>query len=121
MSGFQFTPWGIEPINGGQPAVRSPEAEPPDAEAIAPAVAAPAPVTAPSAAPVTAPSAAPVPRAVIATSPRGVVAAARARIKEIKAELRHKRRLERELAELQRLVKAAKSKPQPSVRALRTA
>lgn len=58
------------------------------------------------------PSAAPI------TSPRSVLKAARARVKQIRAELKNKRALERELAELERLIKAAREKPS-NVRALK--
>lgn len=55
-----------------------------------------------------------------ATSPRTVVASARARVKEIKTELKRLRALQKELGELERLLKAAKQKPTPSVRPLRS-
>lgn len=52
------------------------------------------------------------------TSPRGVIKSARARVKQIRAELKNKRALERELAELERLIRAAREKPS-NVRALK--
>jgi hypothetical protein len=52
-------------------------------------------------------------------SPRGVLKAARARAKAIRVELRQHEALKRELAELERLIQAAKQKPEPKVRALR--
>lgn len=51
--------------------------------------------------------------------PRAVLKAARARTKEIRAELRRMKALQKELAELERLLKAARQKPQAPVRALR--
>lgn len=54
------------------------------------------------------------------TSPRSVIAGARARVKEIKTELKRLRALQTELGELERLLKAAKQKPTPSVRSLRS-
>lgn len=51
--------------------------------------------------------------------PREVVKAARARAKDIRAELRHHETLKRELAELERLIAAAKQKPESKLRALR--
>jgi hypothetical protein len=60
---------------------------------------------------------APTPTVPIA-SPRSVLNAARARVKQIRAELKNKRALERELAELERLIKAAREKPS-NVRALK--
>lgn len=53
-------------------------------------------------------------------SPRTVIAGARARVKEIKTELKRMRALQSELSELERLLKAAKQKPTPSVRPLRS-
>ena len=50
--------------------------------------------------------------------PGDVVKAARARIREIKTELKAHAKLKRELAELERLVKAAKEKPRASIRAI---
>lgn len=50
-------------------------------------------------------------RPVAATSPRSVIASARARVKEIRAELKRMRALQTELGELERLLKAAKQKP----------
>ena len=51
--------------------------------------------------------------------PRAVLKAACARVKEIRAELRRMKALQKELAELERLLKAARQKPQAPVRALR--
>lgn len=62
--------------------------------------------------------AAPVAQRSAPIGPRDVVRAAKARIKEIKSELRNHGALKRELAELERLVQAAK-KPVASVRELR--
>lgn len=69
-------------------------------------------------APERAPVAAPQKRAASTIGPRDVVRAAKARIKDIKAELRTHAALKRELAELERLVAAAK-KPVATVRELR--
>jgi len=55
-----------------------------------------------------------------ATSPKSVIASAKARVKQIKAELKRLRSLQSELGELERLLKAAKQKPTPSVRPLRS-
>lgn len=52
------------------------------------------------------------------TSPRAVIKAAKARVKQIRAELKNKRALERELAELERLIRASREKPS-NVRALK--
>lgn len=54
-------------------------------------------------------------------SPRTVLQAARARIREIKAELKRHAKLERELKQLQRLVDAANGKTLAPVRAIETA
>ena len=52
--------------------------------------------------------------------PGNLIKAAKARIRDIRAELRNKKRLERELAELERLVAAAK-KPLAAVRPIDSA
>ncbi len=53
-------------------------------------------------------------------SPGNVIASAKARVKELRAELRRMKSLQKELAELERLLKAAKQKPTASVRPLRS-
>jgi|1185.fasta_scaffold00702_4 hypothetical protein len=55
----------------------------------------------------------------IASTPGAVIKAARDRVKAIRVELKRHAALQRELAELERLLKAAKQKPEPKVRALR--
>lgn len=50
-------------------------------------------------------------RATAITTPKDVVKAARARLREIDAEVKRLRKLEREGAELRRLLAAAKAKP----------
>jgi microsomal dipeptidase-like Zn-dependent dipeptidase len=56
--------------------------------------------------------------AVTDSSPRGVVKAAKARVKAIRAELKNMKALQKELAELERLIDAAK-KPLAPVRDIR--
>ena len=58
------------------------------------------------------------PLALDAVSPRGVVKAAKARVRAIRAELRNMKALQKELAELERLIQAAK-KPLAAVRDIR--
>lgn len=55
-----------------------------------------------------------------ASSPRAVIKAAGARVKQIKVELRRMAALKKELDELERLLRAAKQKPEQRIRALRT-
>lgn len=52
-------------------------------------------------------------------STQNVLTLARARVREIKGELKRMRALERELAELQRLIKAAKEKPAAKLTSIR--
>ncbi len=52
-------------------------------------------------------------------SPRSVIKAAKARVKELRAEMKRMKLLQRELAELERLLKAASEKPKSVVRSLR--
>lgn len=54
----------------------------------------------------------------VALHPADVVKAAKARAKNIRVELRNMKRLERELAELERLIAAAKQKPVAVVRSI---
>lgn len=54
------------------------------------------------------------------SGPGAVLKAAKARIKALKRELRQVPKLEKELAELERLVAAAEQKPTPKVRPLRS-
>lgn len=70
-----------------------------------------------------APTAQPAPiRQPVITGPRAVVKAARARIKDIRRELKKHAALKTELAELERLVAAAKTRPQATtIRAVRHA
>lgn len=55
------------------------------------------------------------------TGPGEIVKAARARVKQIRAELKKHTALKKELAELERLIAAAKAKPAPKVRSLKAA
>ncbi len=64
-------------------------------------------------------AAAPAVPAAAGASLGSVIKAAKSRVKDIKAELEHHRVLQKELAELERLLKAAKQKP-TSVRPLRS-
>ena len=57
--------------------------------------------------------------ATIASSPRAVIKAARERATAIRRELKRMAALKRELEELERLLSAAKQKPEAKVRALR--
>ncbi len=110
MSGFEVTPFGIVPI--GTPHVQTPEeaarylvhreqeaVEPKALESIR---------TAAKLAP-----AKPL-------RPGDLIRSVRVRIREIKAELKHLGALQNELQELERLLQAAKQKPKPSVRPLRS-
>jgi uncharacterized protein with von Willebrand factor type A (vWA) domain len=56
------------------------------------------------------------PPSTTALRPKDVVKAAKARVREIRAELRHMKRLEQQLGELERLIAAAKHKPVALVR-----
>jgi hypothetical protein len=56
------------------------------------------------------------PQGIPITSPGAVLKAAKARAQQIRAELRNKKTLEKELAELERLIAAAKGKPIAVVR-----
>ncbi len=121
VGGFQSTPFGLFDLGAAAP-TQAPNEQ-------APGIALVAPEAQPVATPVHRPplagpiavhrgsKSAPAP----ATNPRAVIAAAKARVKEIRAELKNKRALERELAELERLLKAAREKPKSTVRALRSA
>lgn len=124
MSGFEMSPFGMVPI--GTPSLNNatPEfaaqfvvkADYGNGETFT--------ITTPESAKVAALPAAPAKRAApavaVATSPRSVIAAAKARVKQIKTELKRMRALQNELGELERLLKAAKQKPTPSVRPLRS-
>jgi hypothetical protein len=104
---FEFTPAGIIPLDigptqalgGGQP-----KRNPPSAQDVA--VVARGPVVADRAR--TTKDTAPVPQN---GSPGAVVKAAKARAKEIRVDLKRMRGLQKELAELERLLKAAREKP----------
>jgi hypothetical protein len=53
-------------------------------------------------------------QAAVVTGPRNVVAMAKARLREVKSELRRMKALEKERGELERLIAAAESKPAKS-------
>lgn len=56
------------------------------------------------------------------TKPKNIVALAKARLKDVKAELRRMKALEKECAELERLIQAAENKKsRPSLRAVKSA
>lgn len=120
-AGFQFSPFGILPL-GTSIAPDSDEHSPAAIRTLAvvpPAQqASPAPVLARAQQLEAPPSASAV--AAVATSPRSVIRAAGVRVKQIKIELRRMAALKREMDELERLLRAAKQKPEPRVRALRT-
>lgn len=63
----------------------------------------------------------PAARASVPLRPGDVLRAAKARVKEIRVELRHHARLERELVELERLIAAATKPPASVTRLSRTA
>jgi hypothetical protein len=54
-----------------------------------------------------------------ATSPKNVVALAKARLREVKSEIRRLKALEKERDELTRLIEAAESKPRAVVREIK--
>jgi hypothetical protein len=54
-------------------------------------------------------------------TPKDIVKLAAARVREIKAELRNHAKLQTELAELERLIAAAKAKPLATIRKIETA
>jgi hypothetical protein len=64
--------------------------------------------------------AAPIP-ATPKPTPKDIVKLAAARVREIKAELRNHAKLQTELAELERLIAAAKAKPLATIRKIETA
>ena len=116
---FEFTELGIVPLGAsmapggnqswGLAALAATASEATQPPPIAPVAAPPAAST------VAAPIAQPKPLG----GPRDVIRAARERVKVIRAELKTHEALKRELGELERLLKAAKQKPEPKVRALR--
>jgi len=127
MSGFEMSAFGPVPI--GTPYL-DPKTDPSlvahliarpefatavnEPAPVVPAFAAPAPRLAPNPVPI-------VPAPVVKPLKRGsLLKSVRARIKEIKAELKHHAQLKAELAELERLLQAAKQKPIASVRPLRS-
>lgn len=114
--GWQSSPFGIIPIGTSiaPDSDYAPAAVPMLAVTAVPAAMARV-VQASVAQPITVALASPAP----AHGPREVIKAARARVKEIRAELRTHAALQRELGELERLLRAAKQKPELKVRALR--
>lgn len=119
VAGFQSTPFGMFDLSVAPPppnAEISPSAPP---QLLTETTPAPAPIVA--TAPIVAEHAPQRSKVIPADSPRAVVKAAKARIKELRAELRRMQALQKELAELERLVKAAREKPKSPVRALRSA
>lgn len=120
-AGFQYTPFGMLPLDQAVPtsttehpgAVLEVHRDAPTAEGDSHPVKQAEPV---KRAEKRAPAIASAP-----LTPGALVKQARARVREIKAELRRMRALEKELAELERLIRAAKQRPQSNVRALRSA
>jgi len=113
-AGFQYSPFGMLQLGTSV----APESDDPSPAAVrvvtAPAVSAQAPALQQS-------NRAWQTEQPVHSSCGSVIKAARSRVKEIKAELRRMGALKRELDELERLLKAAKQKPEPRVRALRSA
>lgn len=117
--GFQFTPMGVLPLGAVTGGV---------SKKMAPAVVRPQPSSAQAPQQLTLPAMPQAPvfatPSTVATSsalitPRDVVKAARARVREIRAELKHHKRLQSELAELERMLAAARSKPKAVVTTIR--
>ena len=52
-------------------------------------------------------------------APKNVVALAKARLRDVKAELRRLKALEKEKGELERLIAAAENKPKPNLREIK--
>lgn len=52
-------------------------------------------------------------------APKNVVSLAKARLREVKAELRRLKALEKEKGELERLIAAAENKPKPNLREIK--
>lgn len=120
--GFQYTPGGIMPLDDAQAGYAQAAVHP-----AAPPNQQPTQQTLPSLAEV-APrpkQSAPAPRATAAQPVLGgtgqLIKAAKQRLRELNAEIKRLRSLERERDELQRLLKAAKQKPANNVRSLRSA
>lgn len=108
---FQSTPFGLFALDPITAAIK-PLDEPIEQ------IAAPQPATS-RVAPTATVSRTVAPQKTQPAGPRQVIAAARARVKEIRAELKRMNALKRELGELERLLKAAREKPTNSVRALK--
>lgn len=126
--GFQSTPFGLFDLNVAPPppegeyasgiANRATQAPTPVQQPLPVATSDPVQIVAKApVAPVT--PVAPVAPVTNVTSPRAVIASAKARVKELKTELKRMKALQRELAELERLLKAAREKPSASVRPIR--
>ncbi len=113
--GFQFTPYGFTELGDASGATALPQDfSPAFVDKNLPAAPAPASKT------VTAEKIEPKPLRPSLTGPREVVRAAKARAKDIRAELRHMKALQKELTELERLIAAAK-KPVAAVRPIESA
>ena len=115
--GFEFSPLGAVPLGTGQAVWAELNGQP--AQEMAPSIVQPQP-SAPLAYDIHTTALGDVQRAFErhakalarpATSPRSVIRGARERVKEIRAELRRMKALQGELAELERLLAAAKAKP----------
>lgn len=119
-TGFQFSPFGILPL-GTSVAPDSDQHAPAAIRSLA-VVPTPPPLVSPArpGQPERIGALAAATQPVVASSPRAVVKAAGARVKQIKVELRRMAALKKELDELERLLRAAKQKPEPRIRALRT-
>jgi len=118
--GFQFTPYGVLPlgaVGGNQP----PEMAPAVVRAGFAPVSVPIAESAPVAQPVAIAQSRPQPFKRETLRPADVLKAARARVREIKAELKHHTRLQCELRQLQNLLAAARIKPAADVKPLRRA
>ncbi len=109
MSGFEFTSSGIAPLGGSDEVdysktlfldIRTNGEGGDPAAHVAPPVAAPVAVAAPD----------PAKAAPAALKPRDVVRQAKARIRELRVQLKRAKTWERELAQLERLVAAADGK-----------
>lgn len=124
-AGYQFSPFGILPIgtsiaptsDDAAPAAVPQSQMPAPSSALAPFVP-PVPVADPRITPAELKPLIDL-KATVSSSPREVIRAARARVKELKQELRVLAARKRELEELERLLRAAKQRPEPKVRALR--
>jgi len=119
---FEFSPAGMVPLGEGQRVWNEMHGGGQSAEPAPSAVPVTEPIAAPSARPALANVQPRFEKHAAAATPRNVVKMARERAKEIRAELRRLKSLQRELAELERLIAAAKDKsPRATVRALETA